>query len=139
MKHIKLFEEIGFTYSNKEEGKIDPFKEEEESFMTFDIDSISKPYKKIAKEAFNAGKTSTLTFDEWWNKVWVYGKKEDKKVEKTYNKIGFKTAEKELNKVEASNPLRPPKPPTRPPSKPRPETPIKRPRKGIWFEGEEEI
>lgn len=151
MKHIKrLNEEIGFDYGKKPQSipeETEKLKVEEP--FSFSLDSVEKSYKKVAKAAFEAGKTSTTTFDEWWALVWNTGKpKEEKKsLYPERSKIGFGLSGDKSIKTAPAVPVEakgdiedrprrisPPKPPTKPGQKP-PTVPTPKPRRrGVWMD-----
>ena len=155
-KHIKLFEEIGFDYSNKptiagEESAMDKLV----SSKPFSIDSLEGTFKKIAKISFEAGRNSKVTFEDFWAETWSFGQPKEPKKTLAKSPIGFKSApptDKPLeNRYDVENaPRRMPKRiPKRPgPNRQNPNQPggpghpeedptrrIGKPgkRKGIWF------
>jgi len=88
LKHVKLFEEIGFSYAGKEEKKDDPITAE----SPLSISTIERSYRKVAKSAFEAGRNSTESFEEWWGKIWGMGlSSPQKKTTLAKKPIGFKS------------------------------------------------
>jgi hypothetical protein len=63
MRIRRLSEEIGFSYTNKEEEVAQDKTNVKKAPKLGLLNNILKP---IAKSAFEAGK-SGITFDEWWN------------------------------------------------------------------------
>ena len=143
MVHVKLFEEIGFSYSGKAgDEKSEEGEKIKNDMMSFSLSSVEKTYKKVAKSAFNAGRNSAYNFDEWWSSVWDVKKEEKSAIVR--GKVGYdlpvkvennlKKSEETTNYPRRIGPTRPKKPliPVKPskPSKPGI-------RKGIWFEEDE--
>lgn len=143
MRVKKLNEEIGFDYGKKPqqilEKQPETLKEEE---FSFSLDSVEKSYKKIAKAAFEAGKTSDITFDDWWTKVWNTKSPKKEKMYPDRGKIGFgipSTVQRKPQSVPVENienrprrvsPPKPPKPGQKPSIIPSP----KPKRRGIWMD-----
>lgn len=89
LKHLKIFEEIGFSYPGKEENKDSPTENTDESPLS--LNTIENSYKKVARSAFDAGKKNVMSFDEWWNTIWNLGLNPPQTKKKTLARkpIGF--------------------------------------------------
>jgi len=84
LNHLDLFEEIGFDYSNREKNEPEN-KGKISDIEPFPLSSIERSYKKVAKSAFDAGKSNVMTFDEWWSNTWNFNDKEKEvRVKKKY-------------------------------------------------------
>jgi hypothetical protein len=94
LNHLRLFEEIGFTYP----GKGDTPKKGPSNDLGLPaglpLGMIEKPLKQVASLAFAAGKTG-VDFETWWSTT--IGQKFSKSpTSKPRNVVGFKDFNKEI-------------------------------------------